>query len=59
MTRKIQLKPYKGHKGKTTQYSYRGVALTPIEQRLAFILNDIIDEIQAMKKFYSRSSHTS
>jgi len=40
---RIPIEPYKWHQGEGTQYGYKGVALTPIEQALADKANQLVD----------------
>lgn len=47
---KIPLTEYKWHQGEGKQYAYKGIALTPVEQRITLLLNELVDEIRAMKK---------
>ena len=47
---KIKVEPYKRHQGEGDQVSYKGVGLTPIEQELVRVVNELIQSKKPKRK---------
>ena len=46
---RIPLEKYKWHQGEGSQWSYKGIALNPKEQAIAFKLNEVIAYINGVE----------